>query len=279
MIVTFLWLFCYNPVNWCYIGVMEDLAYAFPLGVAVVFAFLTLTKEVRWLACDRVSGGWRRESLQSTREGPSNAGFAIHSFFHSFRPLPSAHSFPNPGPRANFFAFALNPKNEIQKANLLQSTGLEIFGKIPPDRFGYGFDVFKGFSAPASCRILTLSISLFELNRVRLGSIQTLPGRGDLSPTARQKPKIFSILAETALNCSKFDPTQNWNIRDGVNQGGSFASGLGACSFYLAVSILLAVRISLPSFSFTVPVTETFSPSVWQTLEWKSLLTPFCFSQ
>ncbi len=38
-----------------------------------------------------------------------------------------------------------NPKNEIPKANLRQSTGRKLFGKILPDRFGYGFDFSKEF--------------------------------------------------------------------------------------------------------------------------------------
>ncbi len=38
-----------------------------------------------------------------------------------------------------------NPENEIQKANLPQSTGRKLFGKILPDRFVYGFDFSKEF--------------------------------------------------------------------------------------------------------------------------------------
>ena len=44
---------------------------------------------------------------------------------------------------------------------------------------------------------------------------------------------------------------------------------------YLAASILVGDIISLPPFSLTVPVTVTFSPSFWQMLAWKSLLTLF----
>ncbi len=42
-------------------------------------------------------------------------------------------------------AARLNPKIEIQKASLRQSTGRKLFGKILPDRFRYGFDFSKEF--------------------------------------------------------------------------------------------------------------------------------------
>ncbi len=40
-------------------------------------------------------------------------------------------------------AARLNPKIEIQKAGLHQSTGRKHVGKILPGRFGYGFDFSK----------------------------------------------------------------------------------------------------------------------------------------
>ncbi len=63
------------------------------------------------------------------------------------------------------FPAVSNPENEIQKANLPQSTGRKLFGKILPDRFWVWFRFFQRVSAPVSCRILTLSISLFGSNR------------------------------------------------------------------------------------------------------------------
>ncbi len=48
----------------------------------------------------------------------------------------------NPEPS---FKKSLNPKNEIQKANLPQSTGRKLFGKISPDLLGYGFGFSKEF--------------------------------------------------------------------------------------------------------------------------------------
>jgi hypothetical protein len=39
----------------------------------------------------------------------------------------------------------LNPKSEIEMANLRQSVGRKRLGKISPDRCGYGFDFSKVF--------------------------------------------------------------------------------------------------------------------------------------
>jgi hypothetical protein len=47
--------------------------------------------------------------------------------------------------QARFQRVSLNPKSEIKMAGLHQSVGHKRFGKISPDRCGYGFDFSKSF--------------------------------------------------------------------------------------------------------------------------------------
>ena len=101
-------------------------------------------------------------------------------------------------------------------------------------------------------------------------------GAGKVDLTIGSALDIFGGSGVKYEDCVKFNRRRNPCIlRNKSPPVRPAAIEIRSIKLFSRLDLEDAAIISLPSFSLTLPVTVTFSPSFWQMLLWKSLLTLF----